>query len=91
MKKLMLIATVLMIAGGVSAHGERGYDRDDRGREFHERVIVRPTYYNPYAVARFEPRYYNEYRRDCDRDRRYDRDRDDRYYRGRYDRDGRCR
>lgn len=91
MKKLMLIATVLMIAGGVSAHGERGFDRDDRGRECHERVVVYSNYYNPYAVARYEPRYYYEYRLGCDRDRRYERDRDDRYYRGRYDRDGRCR
>jgi hypothetical protein len=83
MKKLMLIATVLMIAGGVSAHGNRGYDRDDRG--CHERVVVRP-YYDPYIVVRPAPYYDGGYRRDRDRDRRYDRDRD---YRGGHDRDSR--
>lgn len=81
MKKLLLIVTVLMIAGGVSAHGYGSYDRYDRGREYHERVAIQ-TYYNPYIVS-VQPHYINEYRRDCDRDRRYDHDRD---YRGRYER-----
>lgn len=87
MKKLMLIVAVLMIAGGISAHGYdgyRGYDRDDRGG--HGRVIVQ-TYYNPYAFRRPEPIVrYDEYRRDCDRDRYFDRDRD---HRGYHDRDDR--
>ena len=89
MKKLMLIIGVLMIAGGISAHGydgDRGYDRDDRGG--HGRVIVQATY-NTNAFRRPEPivRYNQyQYRNDCNRDRRYDRDR---CYRGYHDRDDR--
>ncbi len=85
MKKLMLIVGVLMIAGGISAHGYRGYDRDDRG--FRERVVVERPYYDSYVVVRSAPIYYGEYRH-CDRDRYYDHDRG---YRGGYDRDRRGR
>ena len=83
MKKLMLIVGVLMIAGGISAHGYEGYRG---GYGCHERVVVRP-YYNPYVVVRPAPVYYEGYRHDCDRDRDrdrcYDRDRDRRYDRDR--------
>jgi hypothetical protein len=40
MKKLMLIVAVLMIAGGISAHGYYGY----RGCGYHEVVVARPYY-----------------------------------------------
>jgi hypothetical protein len=87
MKKLMLIVGVLMIAGGISAHG---YGEYRGGYGCHERVVVRP-YYNPYVVVRTAPVYYDGYRegyrhdcdRDRDRDRCYDRDRDRRYDRDR--------
>lgn len=56
MKKLMIIVGVLMIAGGLSAHGYEGYRG---GYGCHERVIVRP-YYDPYVVVRPAP-YYGGY------------------------------
>ena len=86
MKKLMLIVGVLMIAGGISAHGYECHDRDDRCG--HGRVMVQ-TNYNPYAFRRPEPivRYNQcQYRHDCDRDHRYDHDRCHRGYYDRYER-----
>ena len=67
----MMIVGVLMIAGGLSAHGYEGY-RGECGRE---RVVVRP-YYAPCEAIRRAPVYYGEvygyrpvvvYRHDCDR------------------------
>ena len=72
MKKLMLIVGVLMIAGGLSAHGYEGYRG---GYGCHERVELRPCY-RPYVVVRPAPYYYDGYRRDFDRDRDRCHDRD---------------
>ena len=82
MKKLMIMIGVLMIAGGISAHGYcgyHGYYGGYRGGVVVERPYVycapAPVVINPAPVY---------YRHDCDRDRYYR----DRYYRG-CDRDGR--
>lgn len=56
MKKLMLIIGVLMIAGGISAHGYIGFRP---GFGYREVVAPRPYYVAPYVAVRpIVPAYY---------------------------------
>jgi hypothetical protein len=81
MKKLMIMIGVLLIAGGISAHGYHGYHGGYAYGGYHGVVVERP-YYSPCVAVR-PPVYYGGgygygYRPTV-------------VYRGGYYRGGRCR